>query len=85
MKLYIAKPSDNWAYCGGGLVAIANDLEDLRELLKSTEYTDDMSIFNSEDEIGSGEFDGLRKWVIVEVLEVGEIERRIVLFNYHWA
>jgi hypothetical protein len=83
MKLYVLKPSEEWSYCGGAIVAIAEDFEDLKKLCSENEETSGEKIFYSQYDIKSE--DHYNMWVKVESFNVDGESRRVVFSDYNWA
>lgn len=82
MKLYILRPSKKWEYCGGAIVAIAKDFEDLKKLCKEYPETSDEKIFNSQAEIAD---DSNNTWYVDSFILVEGQSRRVVYCDYNWA
>lgn len=77
MKLFIFKPHDDWSYCGGGRVVIAEDYQKAIELFPGDKF------FKSDDDsIGEDVCD---VWTLVEEFEVKADEPKIVLNEYNWG
>ncbi len=75
--LFIFKPSDDWSYCGGGLVIIADSFAECQKM-----FTEEL--YKTEEEIPKTDFLH-NAWVLVETFKAPEQDSRIVLEDYNWG
>lgn len=81
MKIFIFKPSDRWEYCGGGIVIIAQCLEDCQSMVTSERF------FRTQEDVNHTKMKGSSayNWVLVEAFHTTEKEPRVVLNDYNWG
>jgi hypothetical protein len=80
-KAFIFKPSENWRYCGGGMVILADTFEEAKEIGKVEEL---QNLYRNEKDIDSGNL--WNNWVLVSELNCSEeSESKIVLSDYNWG
>ena len=91
MYLWIFKPSENWAYCGGAAIVIAKTLHEAKKLFHTSDQ-----LYESWDEEDIHEFvtdeknfkskDEWNKWVLHEKLSLPDnTTPRVVLINFNWG
>ena len=87
MKLFIFKPSDQWDYCGGGLVVVASDFEMVKDVILESNYknrdcVERFVLYKTENKSNKDVY----SWVLVDVFEVDANENeRVVTLDYNWA
>lgn len=85
MKIFIFKTSDQWSYCGGGRVVVAEDYD------KAIAFFPDDLFAKSEEEMTeinckTGDREKVCDlWVFVSSYDVGEVSEGIILDDYNWA
>lgn len=80
MKIWILKPADCWAYCGGAAIIIADSIQQVEQQLKKDDS--DSKVYTTEP---LDEDHDWYKWVVVETFDTTETEVREVLVNYNWG
>jgi len=90
MKLFIFKPSENWSWCGGGVVIAAKSFDRVELVFRKNRYSGIVGapyFFKTEEEVikkrGENTFDC---WILVAEYDVPEIkEEKVILCNFNWA
>jgi len=93
MRLYIFKPSESWAYCGGARIAIAENMESAARLFidkdlaaDSIESADDVCYAMCEGAVPEKRSrEGVDVWILTESFPVAEAQPRIVLDDWNYA
>lgn len=80
MKLYVIKVSENWDYCGGGGVIIADDFEEAKKLLLNHSEEGE-TLYNTEEEVDKN----YNCWIVVESFDIKKESKRVVSLEYNWA
>lgn len=82
MTLFVFKPCPNWRYCSGGIVAIAESFETVREIVEEKCN----NVFDRTDKCSEKcdeESNCFNKWILVEKFEVQDKKERVVLIEYN--
>lgn len=83
-NIYIFKPSEQWRYCGGGLVIVAESFEEAQKLVaENPEPLKTAKLFKKESDIDKEEFMSI--WILVETISVNYPESRIILHDENWG
>lgn len=91
MKLFIFKPVDEWEFCGGGYVAIAESIDRAAEMFRNSSEYEKRTVFvgannNPTDwNCAARKNSDIDTWELVEEFPTEETDERIVLLDYNWA
>ena len=84
MKIFIFKPSDEWMYCGGGLVYVGNDFPKTVKERDNDCFNEKHRLFRTEAEVDPK--DELFCWVLQEELDCPKPKKKGLIFlHYNWA
>ena len=82
MRIFIFKPAKIWDYCGGGLVAIAKNYDQVVNIIK--ENDSERELFQKEPNKEDCEHTW-ETWVLVDSFELVTGDEGVVMEDYNWA